>query len=153
MLALTKRTEYALIAACHFARAPERVFSAREVAEDNGVRLPLLMNVLKAMAQRGLLESVRGARGGYRLACEARSITLGDLVEAVEGPAGLVRCLGPESGPECELLSTCRVRLPLMRVHEQFARFLRTVSVADVAFDQDFGGSRPADGALKVLAL
>ena len=54
MLALTKKTEYALIALCHLAHAgAEEVVSARDIAVRHGVPLPLLMNVLKCLNQKG----------------------------------------------------------------------------------------------------
>ena len=68
MLAFTRKTDYALIALTHMAKHSEECNSAREIAGLYGIPLPLLMNILKQMAQRGLAQSVRGPRGGYRLA-------------------------------------------------------------------------------------
>src|SRR5262245_55281119 len=92
MLALTKRTEYALIALCHLARQPETV-SARDLAHRYAVRLPLLMNVLKTLNHNGLVRSVRGAHGGYRLAVPADKLSLARVAEAIEGPMRLVKCV------------------------------------------------------------
>ena len=96
MLTLTKKTEYALIAACHLANVGQEVVSARDMAETYGVRLPLLMNVLKKLNQHGILRSVRGARGGYALAVGPKQVSLSRLIEAVEGPPRLVKCALPQ---------------------------------------------------------
>ena len=66
MLTLTKKTEYALIAACHLANVGQEVVSARDMAETYGVRLPLLMNVLKKLNHAGL--ALPADRGGRRAA-------------------------------------------------------------------------------------
>jgi Rrf2 family protein len=155
MLALTKRTEYALIAATHMARNGGAVSSAREIAARYAMRLPLLMNVLKSMNNGGLLESRRGINGGYVLDRSAEDITLADLITAVEGPLRLVRCVGhAEDGPGvCELLGTCPVRGPLRRLHRQMEKFLSQVSVADVAADEELvTTTRGRHETLKVLS-
>lgn len=154
MLTLTKKTEYALIAVTHLARNPGPVISARDIAERYGVRAPLLMNVLKLLMHNRILTSVRGTGGGYRLSRDPRSISVWQIVEAVEGPARLVRCVEPEimeAPHQCELIGTCPIRAPLLRVHERFHRFLSELTVADVAFD-DRVELNEGDGALKVLA-
>lgn len=137
MLSLTKKTEYALIALCHLARTEESVVSARDIAAKYGVPLPLLMNVLKTLHQSGQVQSARGAHGGYRLAMPADQIKLVDLVEAIDGPVRLVRCVTPlPAGEEgCELTRTCPIRRPVNRLHEQLRNFLAGVTIADLAFD------------------
>ena len=82
MLSLTKKTEYALIACCYLARVNRGVVSARDIAQQHSVRVPLLMNVLKVLNQRGLLKSARGARGGYTLAVPADELSLARVIEA-----------------------------------------------------------------------
>jgi Rrf2 family protein len=154
MLALTRKAEYALIAACHLARCRRRTVSARDIAGESRIRLPLLMNVLKVLNQRGVLRSVRGSRGGYSLAVPPEELTLARLVEAVEGPARLVPCGPPyEADHErcCDLLGSCAVRMPLLKVHQQLRQFLEGVTVADVAFDEAYDSREPL-AALRVLA-
>lgn len=144
MLTLTKKTEYAVIAICHLAHVRDGVVSARDIAERYGVRLPLLMNVLKTLNQRGVLRSERGARGGYALINSPRDIALSQLIEAVEGPARLVRCAAPQKGDRpCELRGDCPVRGPLVKIHQMFGGFLNDVTMADLAFDEAYTGSTP----------
>lgn len=139
MLTLTKKTEYALIATCHLARVGQQVVSARDIAESHGVRLPLLMNVLKVLNQKGVLRSVRGARGGYALAIGPRSLSLSRLIAAVEGPPRLVKCALPQpDDPICELRGRCPVSPPLAKIDRLFGEFLGNVTVADVAFDETY---------------
>lgn len=149
MLALTKRTEYALIALCHLARQPDDTVSARDLAHSYAVRLPLLMNVLKTLNHNGLVRSVRGAHGGYRLAVPAEKLSLAQVAEAIEGPMRLVKCVSSDADADsaCELIGTCPVRQPVLRVHEHLAQFLAGVSIAELAFDEQFGtrgGSVPS---------
>jgi len=151
MLALTKRTEYALIAVGHLARQVGGLCSAREIADRFGLKTPLLTNVLKSLHQNGLLHSVRGASGGYRLAGDALQLTLLDVVEAVEGPVRIVSCADGAGEDSCDLHGTCPIRRPLTRVHELLKEFLDRVSVAELAAGGDGLTELPGGSRLKVL--
>jgi Rrf2 family protein len=139
MLTLTRKTDYALIALTHLAQDPGECSSAREVASLYEMPLPLLMNVLKQLSQRGLTRSVRGPRGGYTLAKDPSEITLNDIIQAVEGPIHLVRCVPRRDGRGfigvkhgCELMTRCPVRSSIHRVHHKLIEFLGEVSLADI---------------------
>ncbi len=139
MLGLTRKTDYALVALVHLARAGSKLASAREIADRYHVPLPLLVNILKTLSHAGLVESVRGARGGYRLAAEAESITLNRLITAIEGPVRLVACSAAadrvEAAGLCELAPSCPVLSPVRKVHQRLAEFLDSVTLAEIAFD------------------
>lgn len=137
MLTLTRKTEYALIAVCHLARVGDQVVSARDIAEEHGVPLPLLMNVLKRLNRTGHVNSTRGAKGGYLLAMPPEALTLAGLIEAVEGPVHLVRCTNHEpNARRCTLTGACPIRRSVHKVHDQLHRFLDGVTIADLAFDE-----------------
>ncbi|MGE0481042.1 MAG: Rrf2 family transcriptional regulator [Phycisphaerae bacterium] len=152
MFSLTRKTEYALIAMWHLARADGEVCSARDVAERYGIPVTLLMNVLKTLQRKGLVKSTRGANGGYTLATSADQVSLERLIETVEGPFRLVRCADDprtaagdgqseahaiDAGP-CDLAGTCPIQHPLRRLHERLRRFLAGVTVADLALDDRY---------------
>ncbi|MCK4342427.1 MAG: Rrf2 family transcriptional regulator [Phycisphaerae bacterium] len=135
MLSLTRKTEYALIAVCHLAHVGQKVVSAREIAEQHGMPLPLLMNVLKKLNRTGHVRSIRGARGGYVLAVSPEEFTLDALIEAVEGPVHLVRCTNADiNGRKCTLANPCPIRKSVRKVHELLRELLNRITVADFAY-------------------
>ncbi len=75
------------------AAAPDRLFSAREAAGLLGVSEAHLAKVLQRLARDGLVDSVRGPKGGFSLARPAEQITLLDVYEAIEGPLEVRNCL------------------------------------------------------------
>ncbi|MEX0887341.1 MAG: Rrf2 family transcriptional regulator [Phycisphaeraceae bacterium] len=88
MLSLTRKTDYALIAAAYLAdrhRRGQGPASARTIAEAFDLPRPLLMNVLKSLSQEGLVSSTRGAGGGYELAADPARLDLLTVARAVEG--------------------------------------------------------------------
>ena len=154
MLSLTRRAEYALIAVCHLARGDGQVVSARELARRYELSRPLLTNALKLLTRGGLVRSERGPRGGYALGVAPDAITLERLIEVVEGPVRLVRCVEPlaESESECGLLASCPIRHPVRKVHEKLGAFLRCVTVADLAFDDEFVERACPERGLRVVS-
>lgn len=131
MLQLTKRTEYGLIALIHMADRPGQVVSVREVGEHYPVPRRLLAEVVKDLARAGLVESQRGATGGYTLARPAERITLGDVVVALEGAPSVSSCEphGALEGGSCEVEPVCPIRSPLHRIQEGIWRLMERTTL------------------------
>ena len=154
MLQLTKKTDYAILALSFLAQRPDEKCAAREIAEQFNVPSALLMNVLKTLCQGELVRSIRGAKGGYVLAREANSISLADIITVIEGPVAFVQCATKTKdgkGP-CDLAGTCPVSRPVRKVHKQLSEFLRNVSLAQIAYDEDYGGRLAALAARRESA-
>jgi Rrf2 family protein len=81
---LQKNTLLALYGAIEFASDPARHISAAEIADKYGVSSHHLAKVLSELARAGVVESVRGAGGGYRFAGNARRLTLMDIIQLFE---------------------------------------------------------------------
>src|SRR5688572_11227957 len=105
MLTFSKKVDYGLIALSHLATDEGHKASARQIADKFGVPLPILMNILKTLAHQGLVTSLRGAKGGYVLAIDPHTISVGRIVLALEGPIRMVECVGPAEPNE----ERCRV--------------------------------------------
>jgi Rrf2 family protein len=109
--------------------------SAREISEHSRVPLPVLMNILNALAHCGLVTSTRGAKGGYRLARPPDEITLVDLIEAIDGPIKLTVCapaVRSDFEARCRLEGVCLIREPARRVHRSLEQFLCRVTLAQL---------------------
>ncbi len=144
MLAMTKKTDYALIALSELARRFGAVVSAREIAGQYGVPLALLTNILKGLTRAGIVHSERGAHGGYRLARPAEAINLHELITAIEGPFQFVRCVPSEldgGHANCELEPSCPIRLPAHRIRDRLTRLLEGVTLADLVGNDPLPGS------------
>ena len=123
MLRVTKLTDYATVVLTALATQPDAVLSAPELAEQAGLEAPTVAKVLKPLAQAGLVEGFRGANGGYRLARDAATITLVDIVEAMEGPLGMTEC-SVHAG-QCGIEDSCGVRANWRRINDVVADALR----------------------------
>jgi Rrf2 family protein len=81
---LQTNTSLALYSVLEFAGDPERHISASEIAHKYGVSPHHLAKVLAVLARSGIVESVRGAGGGYRFTGNAKRLTLMDIVQMFE---------------------------------------------------------------------
>ena len=131
MLRLSKLTDYGTAILSFMARNPEQSYSAAEVAQTVGVGVSTASNILKMVARKDLVQSIRGTHGGYRLARAPDEISLAEVVEAMEGPIGITEC-GRRAGL-CAREDGCRVRGNWQRLGLAIRRTLDGVSLADMA--------------------
>jgi len=118
MLRLSKLTDYAVVVLIRLAEgeralartgAAEAVQTSPGIAAATGVPEPTVAKVLKALACANLVVSQRGARGGYRLGRPITTISVADVIAAVDGPIALTACVEGSSGG-CDVHSICAVR-------------------------------------------
>jgi len=136
MLRLSKKADYALIAMKHLARkGGAQSTSAREIAEQYDIPIELLAKVLQRLVRTGLLVSTQGTRGGYMLSRPPKAISVVDVVQAIDGPFTVTACSSENNG--CEQYGKCNVRDPLWQIKERIVAALGTVTLSEMASDQD----------------
>lgn len=134
MLQLNKKTEYGLIALIHLADREGEVVSAREIAEHYPVPKRLLAEVLKQLCQHELVSSQRGATGGYSLGRPAARITLGEVVQVLEGMPTLASCeaLALYHAGSCGVEPVCPIKSPIQRVRGAIWGVLQRTTLKDM---------------------
>jgi len=134
MLKLTKKADYGLIALKHLAVSSRGgTASAKEIADAYGIPLPLLAKILQKLTKTGLLVSVSGSSGGYKLARRPEKISVLEVIHAINGPVILTTCFTDHG--LCDQSQKCTVREPLRRVNESIANVLRSVTISQMAED------------------
>jgi Rrf2 family protein len=146
MLRLSKKADYALIAMKHLAQNACRAearrdggagatsASAREIAEQYDIPIELLAKVLQRLVRTGLLASTQGTRGGYTLSRPAKTISVADVIQAIDGPFTVTACSTDNN--DCEQYSKCSVRDPLWQIRERIVAALGTVTLSEMAAEQ-----------------
>ena len=112
-----------------------RALPAAKLAEYHGVPAAYLAKHLQALSRAGILESVQGPRGGYRLARPASEITLLDVVEAIDGDEPAFRCTeirrrGPTAQPASAYRLACGIHRAMDAADDAWRSALRGVTVA-----------------------
>lgn len=132
MIRMTKMTDYAIVLMTECARHSARtIHTARDLAEGSRVPLPTVGKILKLLAKRRLLQSHRGVKGGYSLARRPVSISVADIIIAMEGPIALTECISDVPG-KCELERKCPVHSNWQRINEAVRVALGSISLDDM---------------------
>ena len=116
---------------------PDAALPAAKLAEYHGVPSAYLAKHLQALARAEVLETVKGPRGGYRLARPAAEISVLDVVEAIDGDESAFRCTeirrrGPTAVSAREYRSPCGIHHAFTRADEAWRRELDAVTIASL---------------------
>jgi Rrf2 family protein len=115
----------------------DRALPAAKLAEYHGVPAAYLAKHLQGLAAAGILETVKGARGGYRLARPPADISVLEVVEAIDGDESAFRCTeirrrGPLAMPAREYTKACGIHAAFDRADAAWRKVLAETTVADL---------------------
>jgi len=116
---------------------PGRTLPAARLAEYHGVPPAYLAKHLQSLAQAGIVESVPGRKGGYRLIRPAHEVTLLEIVDAVEGTGPAFRCTeirrrGPARVGAAEYRAPCGIHVAMQRAESAWRAELERQTIADL---------------------
>ena len=136
MLRLTKLTDYGILLMTHMAASGQGRFSAAELAEITHIPMPTVSKILQMLLHEGMLDSVRGAHGGYRLTRTASEINVRDIINVFEGSIALTEC-NLDDGGSCDQHDVCSTSNNWKRINQAVRQALEDISLADMS-EQDF---------------
>lgn len=129
---LTRAADYAARVMIHLASLPAGGRASRsDLAAAAEVPKPFLGKILQSLVRSGLITSQRGVTGGFVLGRCPSEVTLLDVIEAVEGPLFLNRCLNPGEG--CHRSAWCAAHYLWVDAQSAMAAVLRRASLLDLA--------------------
>ncbi len=137
---ITTWTEYSLIISIHLAKQGRRgamPVAARELAETERLPGDYVEQILLRLRRAGIVESVRGAKGGYYLAKEPAAITVRDVMEASEHQTFEMNCESHQVDAErCAPTSSCTIRPVWQALQHRIDDFLGSVTLQDLLRDE-----------------
>ena len=128
---IRRNTDYALRIAAHLANAfaAGKPLSARVLAKENDVSYVLACKLLQKLAGAGLVGSTMGPKGGFVLTRGPEAITFRQIIEAVQGPVNVNRCLVGDF--KCPNEKKCPINPKLSEMQQQINGFLNAVKLAE----------------------
>jgi Rrf2 family protein len=128
---LSKTGLHAVRAMLALARLPEGAYAgAAHIAQEIGGPQNYLGKLLKALAEKGLAESQKGLGGGFRLARDAREISLLDVIEPIEHISRWSGCI--LGRPECSEVNPCAIHDRWKAVRDAYLRMLKRTTLAEL---------------------
>ena len=113
----------------------------REIAKRQDLSVKYLEQLIIPLKAAGLIRSVRGARGGYTLARKPEKITVGQIIETLEGSMSLVNCVADST--VCGLQEECSTRDIWLRMTERLMAGLSSLSLQDVLNGKKVSATSP----------
>ena len=137
---LSQKARYALRAMLHMA-VNEKTGSLQiaDIAESANVPRKFLEQILLELKRRGLVHSIRGRNGGYKLGRTTREITFAEIIRVIDGPLALSPCASRTAYRKCDDCTdetTCAIRRSLIDVRNATADILEQHSLADAIADR-----------------
>jgi FeS assembly SUF system regulator len=131
MLKLSRLTDYAVVVLGEMSRAPGVLQAASSLSTKTGLPEPTVAKILKTLSRNGLITSVRGVAGGYRLERAAGEIPVSLIIAAMEGPISLTSCVSG-SHDSCALEGKCSMTGRWNPVNAAIQTALEKVTLADM---------------------
>ena len=143
MLRMSKLADYGTVLMAAMAKDAAAVHSATALAQKLGIGAPTVSKILKTLVGEGLVASIRGARGGYRLPRPPSAISVAQIIRALDGPIGMTEC--STTPGLCAQESRCTVRANWLRVNHVVLEALGGITLEQL--------NLPAPGVVKVESI
>ena len=131
MLRISKMTDYAIMVMVELHALRGEVLNAHMLAERSHLELPTVSKVLKLLVKKNLVDSYRGANGGYSLERDAKNISVAEIITAIEGPIAMTECSVEEG--LCAQEALCSLRGNWQRISVAVTKAMEGVSLAEMA--------------------
>jgi FeS assembly SUF system regulator len=131
MIKLSRLADYAIVVMTQLATRPGSLIQAPDLALVTGLPVPTVAKTLKTLAHAGLVNSQRGAKGGYSLMRAPEGIPVTEIIAAVDGPIALTECTIDDDGV-CDFEALCPTRTNWKKINDAVVRALDEVSLADM---------------------
>jgi Rrf2 family protein len=134
---LSQKAKYAIKALITLAKAPDNnLVQARDIATSQKIPKKFLDLIFFELRRHGLIQSIRGRDGGYRLALPPDQISIAQIVRAVDGALAPLPCASVRfyrRCDDCEDEKTCEVRHMMREVRDAASAILDNTSLAEAA--------------------
>jgi len=159
---ITTLAEYGVICALHLAkRAGEGPVTGREIAERERLPVDYVEQILLRLRRAGIVQSTRGARGGYALARAPDQVSVRDVIAASELQTFDLHCVThPVEEERCSAAQTCSIRPVWVLLQQRIDDVLDSVRLSDLLYEESevrervgLGGDDPAPAGGRDLPI
>jgi Rrf2 family protein len=128
----TRAEEYGIMGIIYLAKQDgNRAVPLSEIAEEQGIPEKFLAKIFQNLTKTGLVRSHRGVKGGFTIGKRPESITMKEVVETIQGPYRLIRCLYDKEC--CEKYINCPIRTVLEEAEGELLKVFGKYRISDLA--------------------
>ncbi|SHK65405.1 transcriptional regulator, BadM/Rrf2 family [Clostridium cavendishii DSM 21758] len=130
---ITQETDYALRIILYLCKLNEGTkLDAKTLAEKEMVPIRFLLKILRKLTHGGIINSFRGVKGGYTLALKPEKITLRMIMEIIDGPIYVAKCLSNNNNCNANRSPRCEMHVALNKVQRTLTNELDSINFRDI---------------------
>lgn len=128
MLKVTRLADYSVLILCCF---QDKKLTAKNISTKTGLGIATVNKILSLLVKAKILAPLRGANGGYRPSKSLKDVSIKDIIEAIEGPVALTKCV-EISDKNCSLLDSCITKNVWNKVNSSVLATLNEIKINDI---------------------
>lgn len=140
MKLITRDTDYAIRALRYIAHNKGRIVSAAELVKELKIPRPFLRKILQILNREGVLESIKGKGGGFKLIGNPKMISVVDLIEIFQGPINLNECVFKKL--VCPNTKRCILRKKINNIEKFVIRELKSINLLSLLHEEKSNGKK-----------
>lgn len=133
MIRVSRMADYAVLLLCKMAREKKLIYSAHELSIGTSLPITTISKILTKLTKAEITKSVRGVSGGYKLSKEAKDISVGNIIDIIDGKVALTVCI-EETNSSCDFASMCISHSNWQIINNAINNALNAVSIQEMAF-------------------
>lgn len=138
MVKMSKMVEYSILILTRLAKLKTgEIISARRMSDEYKLPLPTVSKILKTLAKCGVVKSVQGAKGGYRLDRDTSNINLRELIDIFDGNAEVISCAGDEDNQSCEYSGECPVKNTMLILNREINKTFENLTLEKLVLNSN----------------
>ena len=125
--------DYAILLVCKMSSSKNKVYSAHELSTITALKITTISKILTKLTKANITNSIRGVAGGYKLTVKAEDISIGDIIDIIDGQVALTVCVEEDKNHCCELESMCPSQGNWQVINNTVRDALNSISIAEMA--------------------
>ena len=133
MIKVSRMADYAILLVCKMSNDENKVYSSQELSIVTSLKITTISKILTKLTKANVTDSIRGVSGGYKLTMQAEDISVGNIIDIIDGKVALTICVEEGENHNCNLVSLCPSQSNWQIINNTVREALNSVSIAEMA--------------------
>ena len=133
MIKVSRMADYAILLVCKMSNDENKVYSSQELSIITSLKITTISKILTKLTKANVTDSIRGVSGGYKLTMQAEDISVGNIIDIIDGKVALTICVEEGENHNCNLVSLCPSQSNWQIINNTIREALNSVSIAEMA--------------------
>ena len=133
MIKVSRMADYAILLVCKMSNDENKVYSSQELSIITSLKITTISKILTKLTKANVTDSIRGVSGGYKLTMQSEDISVGNIIDIIDGKVALTICVEEGENHNCNLVSLCPSQSNWQIINNTVREALNSVSIAEMA--------------------